>query len=753
MATVTVRAGEFRALPPTKADYSRALTLDSGPPYVFIGEGGVDTDDRAPLLLGQGLGGQSGAMAIDNRQGSLNAVVSYSDIYQGDQGNQGGGSSKPLYKLVTDYGADKTGVLDSTTAFNLAAAAGSTFIEAGTYKINGIVNWPVQFDLVGGGAGVTILKMGSNGQLKLGDKAVDSAYIGGEMGGFKIDGQGVQNVPGGAFSVGFCLKKKFRNIWVVNTLGDGIVIETAQNCTWDTIQVGGTGRSCVVLDYGAGGHIFLNPELTPGGRHGIEFRQTGQSLGGYPTFLGPSNNLFYGGICEYGDATNPYALIYHGAGTNNQFYGFSSCPTSRTVAAAAILMEAAASAVSTTGQVVLGSANVTVANPAGITPLMAARVPGFPAGSVVANVVGSVVTLFDPGSGATANYPAGTAMSFGAQSGALCFDGLVSPGAAGITTGIETKGNVDITLTGRTTMTNHLTAFKCYSGDRIILDGSIRYFGSPIPTQFTAHPSNDTGTAPVQSTVIRRESGAGMDTVTAPSATARGWTQRRYDQAQPNVVMYPGGMFLSDGTFDPVTTGVSFSLDATDGLHYANVFTQAKTSMLKVTGAAGATVDARYFGRFNAPGAPNAGTWRLGDWIIDSNGTVWACTAAGTPGTWSAGAAPAYTALSYPANAAGNVLAAGHFLPGSAMDTEHRVELRGLVKVTAAFAVGATIATVTAAHRPASLLVGCSAAKYDAGGNLIPASVVVHSDGTITLGTALAINDSMFLDGITYHAA
>lgn len=653
------------------------------------------------------------------------------------------------YESVLTHGADLTGTADSTAAFNAALAIGSTIIPAGTYKILGTVTVPLEADFIGVGAGKVTLKLGASGQIAHGARTVDTSIIGGFTGGFKVDGQNLANLPGGAFYIGFCLKRKFADIFVTGSAGDNIVIETAQNCTFDTIQSADAARSCVVFDYGTGGHVFYNPEISNPGRHSIEFRQTGQSAGGYPTFLGPSGCQFFGGIAEYGTVTSTYPLVYHGAGTNNQFFGFSVCPTGRTsTGAAAIQMEAAANAISTTCTVTSGSADVVVASASGINALMCASIPGFPAGSVVANVVGTTVTMFGT---ATSSHAAGTACSFGAQSNALQFDGLTSPGTSGKTYCIETKGNVSVTLSGRTTFTDHIAAIRSYGNDVITLNGSASYFDCPV--RWVLHPSDDSGVASSEDKVIRAQVNAGLNVLAAGSSSARQASLQRGDQSHPNMVLYPGAMFLSDGTFDPTSTGVSYLHDTADGLDYVQLFLQAQTQFLKVTGASGATVDARYFGRFAATGAPTSGTWRVGDWIIDQNGTVWACTAAGTPGTWSAGAAPSYAALSYPANAAPNVLGAGHFQPGVGIDTQHHVVARGLVKFTAAFAAGAVLCTVPVGYRPASLLVAQMGLKYDSVGAFSAAPMVFNSDGTVTSAVAFATNDSVFIDGCNWHAA
>jgi hypothetical protein len=53
----------------------------------------------------------------------------------------------------------------------------------------------------------------------------------------------------------------------------------------------------------------------------------------------------------------------------------------------------------------------------------------------------------------------------------------------------------------------------------------------------------------------------------------------------------------------------------------------------KASGLTGATSATRYVGG-TANGAPTSGTFAVGDFIVDQTGTIWVCTTAGTPGTW-----------------------------------------------------------------------------------------------------------------------
>ena len=56
-------------------------------------------------------------------------------------------------------------------------------------------------------------------------------------------------------------------------------------------------------------------------------------------------------------------------------------------------------------------------------------------------------------------------------------------------------------------------------------------------------------------------------------------------------------------------------------------------SDIVASGLAGATTATRYVGG-TVNGAPASGTFAKGDFIIDQSGTIWVCTTAGTPGTW-----------------------------------------------------------------------------------------------------------------------
>ena len=53
----------------------------------------------------------------------------------------------------------------------------------------------------------------------------------------------------------------------------------------------------------------------------------------------------------------------------------------------------------------------------------------------------------------------------------------------------------------------------------------------------------------------------------------------------------------------------------------------------KASGLTGATTATRYVGGTTNT-APTSGTFAVGDFVVDQSGTIWVCTTAGTPGTW-----------------------------------------------------------------------------------------------------------------------
>jgi hypothetical protein len=72
------------------------------------------------------------------------------------------------------------------------------------------------------------------------------------------------------------------------------------------------------------------------------------------------------------------------------------------------------------------------------------------------------------------------------------------------------------------------------------------------------------------------------------------------------------------------------------------------------------------------------------------------------------------------------------------------VRMRGTLVATGVVSSGAVIGTVSAAHFP--LAAQSTQVRYTGGG----ARLQILTNGTITLGTALALNDNVWLDSLTY---
>jgi hypothetical protein len=104
----------------------------------------------------------------------------------------------------------------------------------------------------------------------------------------------------------------------------------------------------------------------------------------------------------------------------------------------------------------------------------------------------------------------------------------------------------------------------------------------------------------------------------------------RYSDSQASFTMGERG-FMSWGQGGSTTTDTTFSRAATGVLTVG--VNGTSNGALAVGGLVGATSAARFVGGTNGA-APASGTFALGDYVIDQTGTIWICTAAGTPGTW-----------------------------------------------------------------------------------------------------------------------
>lgn len=168
------------------------------------------------------------------------------------------------------------------------------------------------------------------------------------------------------------------------------------------------------------------------------------------------------------------------------------------------------------------------------------------------------------------------------------------------------------------------------------------------------------------------------------------------------------------------------------------------------TGLTGAVAASRYAGA-TASGAPTAGTFEVGDWVIDRTGTIWICTVAGTPGTW---ASP---------SAGGGVLLAANNLSDVASAPTSRTNLGlGTAATQASTAFDAAGAATTAVAAEEARAVTQEGLKLAKASNLsdvanaatsrmnlrvpmLPAAVCVAT-------TNVALEGLLTIDGVTLEA-
>ena len=82
-----------------------------------------------------------------------------------------------------------------------------------------------------------------------------------------------------------------------------------------------------------------------------------------------------------------------------------------------------------------------------------------------------------------------------------------------------------------------------------------------------------------------------------------------------------------------LTVGGNLTVSGTTTLSGATSSGEVVAPDFKTSGLTGATSATRYVGG-TINGAPTSGTFAVGDFVVDQTGTIWVCTTAGTPGTW-----------------------------------------------------------------------------------------------------------------------
>jgi len=98
-----------------------------------------------------------------------------------------------------------------------------------------------------------------------------------------------------------------------------------------------------------------------------------------------------------------------------------------------------------------------------------------------------------------------------------------------------------------------------------------------------------------------------------------------------NYLLGTGNTWTAAQVFNAAVTGNNtINLTGSGTSSVGGTFTG---TALIASGLTGATSASRYVGA-TASGAPGSGTFVTGDYIVDQSGTMWVCTAGGSPGTW-----------------------------------------------------------------------------------------------------------------------
>ena len=180
------------------------------------------------------------------------------------------------------------------------------------------------------------------------------------------------------------------------------------------------------------------------------------------------------------------------------------------------------------------------------------------------------------------------------------------------------------------------------SGQVFTNNGS--YAGSPIITSITAGTGISVTNPTSPGAAVVSLSGAPNSGLAGPLVSSLTSTNGLSASNPSGVGSASYSIVLADSSLSATSSGLSLNVGN------ANTFTALETfnagissQYVSVSGLTGATQASRYVGA-TAGGAPTSGTFAVGDYIIDRTGSVWICTTAGSPGTWTkASPSPATT--------------------------------------------------------------------------------------------------------------
>lgn len=232
---------------------------------------------------------------------------------------------------VRDYGAVGNGTADDTTAvqdaINAAAAAsggGVVLAPTGTYKLTAAVSFPAgkTVDLVGSGRWQTRFNLANGGAgLRFGAIGGTGGASTGRTGGFWVNGGSAALL---AMNISESSNRSFYDIQVSDA-AIGLAVEGVQNAVFEGLWVHNCSARGLVLDYGAGGNVFIGMQLRDNDTN-LVFQNSDPTAGAHPYNGRPTDNKFVGGIIE-GAVTNH---VDHMAGVDNYFFGTrfggSTCP-------------------------------------------------------------------------------------------------------------------------------------------------------------------------------------------------------------------------------------------------------------------------------------------------------------------------------------------------------------------------------------------------------------------------------------------
>lgn len=220
-------------------------------------------------------------------------------------------------RVTTQEGRDITNALRRAIEDAVSGGGGLVRVPGGRWTLSEPIDVPPGIRVQGAGSagstqgnvGTTVEMLTAEASVRVGDRTT-RFQRGFGVADLELDGGDIATTP---LHIGRALGSTFTSVRVTRAVGEGVLIEAAQNCVFTKVSAVECRGWGIVLDSGAGGNLFDVCNTSRCAAGGLRIRET---FGDGPYGV-PSHNGFT--HCVFERPEDARSLLVHDTGRNNTF--------------------------------------------------------------------------------------------------------------------------------------------------------------------------------------------------------------------------------------------------------------------------------------------------------------------------------------------------------------------------------------------------------------------------------------------------